>query len=306
MTEISDLGLQRILLAGFQQADDAAAARQIQIATGAESQRFSGLTGDPRRLLDADGVFARATAFGTAADVAGSFLQIQEAALGEVAGAASDLRAGLVRALANGSGDFVALDAEISANRALSALNASAGDRFAFGGVSGIGDAPPVAAGDAGELVATDPDDLFAASERARLPVAPGVDVDGGPTAAEAGDALLGTLRSILAPPASIGAFDGPLTDAQRDFLVDAVDQVDAAFANLNELQGRNGIAQAEAARAAELQAQQRDLAVIVAAEIESVDLAAAIAGLNQDRLAIEASAQALATASQLSLLNFL
>ena len=67
-----------------------------------------------------------------------------------------------------------------------------------------------------------------------------------------------------------------------------------------------NGISQFQAADAVQRNRQARDYAEIVAADIESVDIAEVITRIDQDQLAIEASARALAQASELSLLNFL
>ena len=76
--------------------------------------------------------------------------------------------------------------------------------------------------------------------------------------------------------------------------------------AELIQQMGVSAAAQGQAADAVQRNQQRRDLAEIVASEIEDADIAEVVARLNQDQIAIQASAQALAQATQLSLLNYI
>ncbi|MEL7491764.1 MAG: flagellin, partial [Pseudomonadota bacterium] len=138
------------------------------------------------------------------------------------------------------------------------------------------------------------------------LAVEEGVSVDGGPLASEIGARLLAELGDLADAQATLGSFSGELSAAQRDLLVEKIATFDAIAAELTRELGLNGVAQGQASEAINRGAAARDLAEIVASEIEDADLAEVVARLNQDQLAIQASAQALSTATQLSLLNFL
>ena len=80
-----------------------------------------------------------------------------------------------------------------------------------------------------------------------------------------------------------------------------------AAIADaLYQEQGLSAVAQDQAGDAVNRNSRARERAELVAADIENVDIAEALSGLNQDQLAIEAAARALGEATQLSLLNFI
>lgn len=305
MTRISDLGFQQILLSSFQRAQDAAQTRQVQLASGKVSDRYSGVGARTEQLLSAEGVFNRATAYEKAAGVAASRLQVQEAGLDTIADSLARLRSRFVTALSTGSAELVTTELATEAQRILSALNTETGGVYVFGGANGA--VPPVNARTIDDIAAAaDTDALFVLADRTRLPVEEGTTIDGGATADEIAGDILAQLKEIADAPATLGPFSGQLTDAQAAFLVDKVREFDVLSAALVIHQGANGVAQRQADAAVDRNVQRRNLAEIVASEIEDVDLAEVIARLDQDRLAIEAAAQALAQSRELSLLNFL
>lgn len=305
MTRISDLGFQQILLSSFQRAQGAAETRQVQLATGKVSDRYSGVGVRAEQLLSAEGVFNRATAYETAAGVAASRLQVQEAGLDTIADSLARLRSRFVTALSTGSAELVVTELATEAQRILSALNTETGGVYVFGGTNGA--VPPVDARTLDDIAAAaDTDDLFVLADRTRLPVEEGTTIDGGATADEIAGDILARLKELADAPATLGPFSGQLTGAQAAFLVDKVAEFDALSDALILHQGANGVAQRQADAAVDRNVQRRNLAEIVASEIEDVDLAEVIARLDQDRLAIEAAAQALAQSRELSLLNFL
>jgi len=211
------------------------------------------------------------------------------------------LRQTFVSSLANGTGDVIGPDLETAAQRILSSLNAQFGGVFVFGGTDGA--QPPVAAGSLSDIAsAADISALFAGGERTQLAVEEGVSVNGGPLAEEIGAQLLVELDDL----ANASTFQGTLTAAQRDLLIEKVAAFDVIVEELTQELGLNGVAQSQASEAITRGAAARDLAEIVASDIEDANLAEVVARLNQDQLAIQASAQALSTATQLSLLNFL
>ena len=96
------------------------------------------------------------------------------------------------------------------------------------------------------------------------------------------------------------------MTAAQRDFLLEKSNTFAAIADALYQEQGLSAVAQGQAGDAVNRNVRTRERAELAAAEIENVDIAEALSGLNQDQLAIQASARALADATQLSLLNFI
>ena len=305
MTRISDLGFQQILLNSFQRAQAGAQQRQIQLSTGKVSDRYSGVGVATGQLLSSEGVIERATAYEKAAGVAASRLQTQEAGLTTIAESVAALRQQFVVALASGGAEQLGPQIATEAQRIIGALNIQLGGVYVFGGVDGT--VPPVTAGSITDIgAAADTDSLFIDAARQSLAVEEGTTVDGGATALEIASDLFVTLKELANAPATLGQFSGSLTPAQTMFISGKIAELDAISDGLYSELGLNGIAQGQTEDARVRNVQRRDLAEIVASELEDADLAEVVARLNQDRIAIEAAAQALSQASELSLLNFL
>lgn len=306
MPRISDLGFQQIMLQNFQRIQGSAQERQIQLASGKVATAYSGVGATTNRLLSAEGVLARATAYQNAAKVALTRLETQEAAMSSIGDVLAGLRQRFVAVLATGSPELVMPEVETAAQRALSALNTQVGGVFVFGGSDGT--VRPVAAASLSDIgAAADPSDLFDANAtRMSLAVEEGVRIDGGPVAQEIAASLMTLFHDFAGAEATLGPFSGTLTAAQRDFLVGVVDRIDAVAMGLNVELGINGVAQSQADAALTRNVQRRDFAERIASEIEDIDIAEAVARLAQDQLALQASARALAQATQLSLLNYL
>jgi len=305
MTRISDLGLQQLLLQGFQRAQSASETSQIQLSSGKKFQNYGGYGADALRLLSSEGVFVRATAYENAGQTALTRFQMQENSLTTIADVVGGVSQDFVQTLATGAPELLLPELETAAQRILTALNTQTGGVYLFGGVDGT--VPPVDAQSLADLGAAGSiDALFREGARASLAVEEGVNIDGGPLASDVARELLIELRDLANAEATLGPFAGDLTPAQRDFLVEKNARFLAIADDLNQQLGLNGVVQAQAADAVQRNVQRRDLAEVVAAEIEDIDIAEVISRLNQDQLAIEASGRALAQASQLSLLNFL
>ena len=305
MTRISDIGLQQILLQNFQRAQNTLQANQIALSSGAASQTYSGYGADALRLISAKGVVTRVDAYEKAGQIALTRLETQETALTTIADAVDSARQNITRILATGASERLGLEIEVAAQRILGALNRDLGGVYLFGGNDGA--VPPLNASTLEDLGASSSiDALFTEGARMALTVEEGVTIDGGPLASEVARDLLGELQEFATVESRLGAFQGDLTDAQRDFVVEKLANLGDIAANLIEQLGLNGISQFQAADAVQRNRQARDYAEIVAADIESVDIAEVITRIDQDQLAIEASARALAQASELSLLNFL
>lgn len=305
MTRISDLGFQQILLNSFQRAQAGAEQRQIQLSTGKISDRYSGIGVATGQLLSSESVINRATAYEKSAAIAASRLQTQEAAMTTITESVAALRQQFVVALASGGAEQLGPQIATQAQRIIGALNTEFGGVYVFGGVDGT--VPPVTAQSISDIgAAGNTDALFVDAARQRLAVEEGTTVDGGATALEIGSDLFAVLKDLANAPAALGPFSGSLTQAQASFISGKIAELDAISDNLYNELGLNGIAQGQTEDARVRNVQRRDLAEIIASELEDADLAEVVARLNQDRIAIEAAGQALSQASKLSLLNFL
>ena len=305
MNRISDIGMQQMLLQGFQRTQGAAQTSQIQLSSGKEFQTYGGYGADALRLLSAEGVFTRATAYENAGQIALTRLETQEASLTTIAEGIAEARQSFVQTLATGNAELLLPGLEATAQRILSALNVQLGGVYVFGGDGGT--APPVAAGTLADLAAAPSiPGLFNEGARMTLAVEEGVNIDGGPLASDVAQDLLIELQDLANAPGVLGPFQGNLTPAQRNYLVGKVAIFDQLAADLHQDLGVNGVGQKQAADSVQRNQQRRDMAEIVVSEIEDIDIAEVISRLNQDQIAIEASGRALAQANQLSLLNYI
>ena len=302
---VSELGLQQILLQGFQRAQEGGEIRQIQLASGKKFQTYGEYGADTLRLVSSEGVFARATAYENAAKIAATRLEIQASNITSIGETVEGLRQNFVRTMATGGAELILPELEAAAQRILTALNTQVGGVYIFGG--GDGTVPPVDARSLSDLAgAGSIDALFQEGDRLRLAIEEGVNIDGGPRASDIARDLLIELQDLANAQATLGPFQGELTNAQRLFIMDKLTELAGAVDRLNQELGLNAGAQGQADEAVRNNRQRRDYAEIIVSEIEDVDIAEVIARLNQDQIAIQASAQALSQASQLSLLNFI
>ena len=302
---VSDLGLQQLLLSGFQNTSESAQARQIQLSTGDKFQTYGEYGADALRLISAEGVFTRANAYENAAQIALTRLETQGESLTIINESLEELRAGIIRTLSTGNAELLGPQFETSAQQIISALNVDVGGVHLFGGDDGV--APPVNARSLSDIAAAPSiASLFSEGAEVSLAVEENVFVNGGPLASNVASDLFTAFAGFENASSTLGAFSGNLTNAQRDFLVTLSAELGAISEQLIQDAGASAIAQGQAADAVDRNVRRRDLAEVVAAEIEDVDIAEALARLNQDQLAIEASARALGQATQLSLLNFI
>lgn len=302
---VSELGLQQILLQGFQSARDSAEVSQIRLSTGDQFQTYSEFGAEAVSLLSAESIVSRANAFGRASEIAQTRSGLIGESLGQITESVLAIQDAITRTLATGSAELLTPDIANETQRIISALNVEFGGVFLFGGSNG--EVPPVAANSLTELSRLS-ENGFAFDEGTPISIAieEGVSVTGGPVASQVATELFSALDDFARITDTLGEFSGNLSTEQLDFAIAFRQRLDGVFDGVSQQVGLNAVSQNVTAEAVTRNQQRQDFAEIVAADIENTDIAAAIAQLNQDQLAIEASAQALAQATQLSLLNFI
>lgn len=305
MTRISELALQQILLQGFQRNQESAIDNQIRLSTGDRFQSYAGYGADTLRLLSSEGVVTRATAYEGAANVAQTRLDAQETTITTIMNAVGSIREAFVAALSTGASEQLTPQIESATQQILTAANTKIGGTYIFGGTDGS--RPPVDARSISDLTAAgDVADLFSEGAPLQLAVAEGQQISGGPVASDIVGELLGGLQGLSQNLSALGPLDGTLTAPQRDEILMRAETFGAIEADLVQTLGVLGVSQFQASEAVSSNRSQRDYAEVVASEIEDADIAEVVARLNQDQLAIQAAAQALSQASELSLLNFI
>ncbi len=306
MTRISDLGLQQALIAGFRQNQGASTNTQTQISSGDRSQTYAGLGRDAVALVNAEGLVARSDGFLQNSQVAINRSARQSLALDTISDQLSSLRQAVGEALSTGDSRFLGDDLGRTVLSLVDPLNDEIGGQFIFGGVQNA--IPPVRLGnngDDGQLLLGEVE--IAHSPATSLRVGAEQIISGGPVAADFAPQLFETLRALEAvlQQENNDGQDG-LSENSRAALQNIAQNLDENLFRVGVLSAEVGINQRSAQTAARQNNIGRDLAQLVAADIEDVDIAEALSRLSQDQLAVQAAGQALAIATQTTILNFI
>lgn len=302
MTQISSLGLSQILLGGLDRANQSSFENQRKLSSGTVAERYGDLDGKAVQLLSAESLSTRSGAYLGATEQVLNTLEVQAGAYETIDQALGNLSAAVSRTLTDGTLDLLAIDLQSAARQVLSALNTEGPLGFVFGGDRA--DRAPVVATDLANLT-SDNAALFQSGSTAEWAVGEGQTVSAGPTARDIGQTILdtfGELSAFLGANAGIGNLTNAASDALQGFL----SRLEALREDTLSSAARQSVETGIASRAVETASLTRDRADLIVGDIESVDVEAVITALNEDQLAIQASARALGIATSLSLLEFI
>ncbi|HEY3696965.1 flagellin [Phenylobacterium sp.] len=234
-------------------------------------------------------------------------LTTQDAALGQVADAASGARQAIADALASGRVDTLVEDMQAQLRNAAEGMNARYGGKYLFAG--GQIDTQPVTATSLSDLTApaTTIASFFKNDNyvtQAKLDDA--TTVNTGVLASDVGTGIMTAFKAFQAYQDANGPFTGALTDAQRTFLEGQISGWDQAQQNVTNIAGRNGLVQRRVdAVKSDLDARQTTMHTMIGG-ITDVDMATAVSNLQSAGIAVQAAAQVFTALQQSSLLNLL
>ncbi len=280
---------------------------QSEVASGKKATDLKGLGPQLGTLSAARALAARNDGYIAAAKEVSGRLAAQDLALGEVAGAADDLRQAVTDAIALDSGTTLMQRLGAAFDRALGGLNTKFAGRFLFGGTKV--DSPPV--------TIQSLDDLGAAASASSIfdntKVKAKAQIDNGPAitvgflADDLGTDLMAAIKSIKDyNDSASGPFGAKLSAAQKSFLQSTLAGIISASDSLNTQVGSNGLLQNRVEAAQKHGEDQKLLLTNVIGSIEDADIASAATHLQQAQTAVEASARTFSLLRNLSLLNFL
>jgi len=115
-----------------------------------------------------------------------------------------------------------------------------------------------------------------------------------------------GTLPSGAGAYAPAGAFSSPLSDNQRQFLINELSRLETVAEGVNQVAAQKGINMNTVEAIQERLASENTFLRSFASDIEDVDVAEAITRLQQDQLAVEASYRVVADLNNLTLMDFI
>ncbi len=307
VNRVSSFGQQQQLIRNLSQNQSRVFEDQRQITTGKRSDDFAGLAGDTNTILGARSFRSRVETYERSiSDIRGK-LDANDVQLGGILDSSRELRQTLLLAISNNRAEGVPELLEESFSFITSALNANLGGVFLFSGAKT--GTKPVNVTELADLAALPSvADAFDNSDIAfKARIADDVELDFGLLANEVAEPLFQVMKEIHDfHNGPSGPLVGELTPTQFDFLKSKLADMESAITKVQQFQTSNGLA---FQRLDIVERQHADTNVFLEtfiADLEDVDIAEAITNLNNDQLALEASYQALATLTSLSLLRFI
>ena len=304
---IGTLGLSQRLLSQYQDIQSRMARTQQQISSGKVGTQYAD-------VKDQSGVLAAAKS--KAADVANytaatknvvDRLDLYDSQLQGFSDMTARLRQALGDALAMGSGTGFIEKVKALYAEAVNTLNTQVDGKYIYGGSRT--DTPPVNAPTLNDLLAAP--SVAAVFDNTTLKQTDRLDnnetVTTGIVASDLATNLFQMFKDIATYDASgSGPFGAKLDQAQNSFLSTQNVAVPALQSAVDVAAAQNAAHHAQATQALDRHTSMATYFTKFISDIEDADLPTAIAKLNQDQVAAQASGRMIASLNQLSLLNFL
>jgi flagellar hook-associated protein 3 FlgL len=307
VSRVSSFGQQQLLIRSIQENQSRLFENQRQISSGREVDEFRGLGGKTGTVLGSRSFLTRIESFQQTIDTVQGRINANDVQLGGIIGAVESLQENVRTAVANRNAQGFREQLEQTFEFITNALNSNIDGTFQFSGANT--DTPPVNVTDLASLAALpNVSDAFDNADIAfEARIADGVDIEFGlladEVATEAFDTLLGLYNFDTGAG---GPIEGELDDAQFAFLQTQIQTLGDTIDNLRQVEVDNGLS---FNRLKVVEQQHTDTSIFLETFIsdqEDVDLAEAVTELNNNQVALQASFQAVASLSRLSLLNFL
>jgi flagellar hook-associated protein 3 FlgL len=280
---------------------------QHQVSTQKKAVDLKGFGRESETLAAFRSAQLRLNGFLDVSKAVASRLTTQDVALNQIADSAQSARDTIADALAAGRGDGLMLALQQRFQSAVDGLNAKHQGRYLFGGARA--DQPPVTADTLTDLTAGPAISTFFQNDQ--LKTVSRIDeastIQTGFLANELGEDLFTVFQAIQAfSTGPSGPFSGSLTQTQKDFLATQLTALDAARDALVDQAAQNGAMQTRVESHITAQEAQGDALEGLIGDRTDVDMAEAISKLQQSQLAVQASAQVLASLKDMSLLDLL
>ena len=297
----------QFMFAQIQKAELALDTTNRQVASGKLADTYSGY-GDKTAVMEAArSAAARADANAATAQQASIRLDLQDTQLSQLANLADQVRQSLTKAAADQDATTLMTQMEGYFSQAVDILNAKDDSGYVYGGDKN--QTPPVTVQTLSDLAALPSvAQAFAnGSVKTSVRVGDGQTVETGLLASDLGTELFSLFQQVAQFDAGgNGPFDAKTAPAQQSFLESTISTAADNAAELNRQAAGNGIryqiVQDTLARLNSTSVVYKGLV----SNIEDVDMAAALAKLNQNQIALQASFQMASKLNQMSLLDYL
>lgn len=304
---VSTVGNYTAVLANLMAAQQRQIAAGEKVATQKNGSDLKAYARDAEMLTAMRSVQTRLQVYQEQNDLIADKLATQDAALNQVADAATAARQALMDALASGRADTLMEDLQGQLRNAIEGMNARYGGKYLFAG--GQIDTKPVTATALAELTSGPPIASFFQNDQFKVEakIDDSTVIATGVLAADIGTDLLTAAQSVQAfEEGGSGPFTSPLTAAQRTFLEGQLATWDTIRKDLTDVAARNGMVQKR------VESVKNDLTSRVNAltgmigGITDADMAEAASQLEMAQLSVQAAAQVFLSLQNTSLLSLL
>ena len=297
----------QLMFAHVMKAENALDVSNRQVATGKLADNYAGYRDKTAIMEAARSASARADANAAAAIQAAARLDVQDTQLSQLSEIANQIRVALTKAAADRDGTSLMSQLDAYFDQIVGILNAKDANGYIYAGDNN--QTAPVVVNSLADLAALPAvaDAFVNGTLKTEVKIGETQNVEVGLLASDLATDLFTLLRQVAQFDAGVvGPFSGTTTPAQQTFLESMIPIAIDAQHGVNAQAAANGIHYQTVQKAVEqLQASSVVYKGFVS-NIEDVDMAQAIAQLNQNQVALQAAFQVTSTLNRLSLLDYL
>jgi len=307
MTRVSSFGQQSLLLSTMMENQKRVFENQRQVASGKKTDEYAGLAGITNTTLSSRSFMARVETFQTTIKTVRGKLDANDVQIEGMLNSMEALKDNMQVALANNQAEGFSELLDQTFRFMVNGLNTNFDGTFLFAGAKTS--TTPVNVNTLADLAALPvvSDAFDNADITFKAKIADNVDLNFGLLASDVAEESFTVLRDLYNyDQSAAGPLQGEMTDAQWTYMQSMLANVTSAIDNLRQHQVSNGLVYE---RLDVINEQHSDTAVFLEtfiADLEDVNMAEAVTRLENNKVALDASYQAVAVMSDLTLLNFI
>jgi flagellar hook-associated protein 3 FlgL len=297
----------QLMVAHIMKAENALDTSNRQVATGKVADNYAGYRDKTAIMEAARSASARADANAAAANQALTRLDVQDSQLTQLSDLANEIRTTITKATANRDGTALMSQLESYFDQIVGLMNAKDANGYIYAGDNN--QTPPVTVNSLTDLAALPSvADAFANGQlKTEVKIGDSQNVQVGLLASDLATGLFDLLRQAAQfDGGANGPFSGTTTPAQQTFLESLIPTATTVQHDVNAQAASNGIHYQTVKHAMEQLEASSVVYKSFVSDIEDVDMAKALAQLNQNQVALQAAFQVTSTLNRLSLLDYL
>lgn len=297
----------QMFFARLMKAENALELSNRQVATGKLADDYAGYRDKTAVMEAARSASARADANAAAAMQAAARLDVQDTQLGQLSEIANQVRLAMTKAAADQDVTSLMSQLEGYFDQIVGLMNAKDASGYIYAGDNN--QTAPVVVNSLSELAALPAvaDAFVNGTIKTEVKIGNSQNIEVGLLASDLATDLFTVLRQVAQFDAGVnGPFSGTTTPAQQSFLESAIPTAIDAQHTVNAQVAANGMHFQMVDQATERLKATSVVYKGFVSSIEDVDMAQAIAQLNQNQVALQAAFQVTSTLNRLSLLDYL